>query len=137
MTVEQHIQGGCHCGAIRYSASGPLTHQTLCHCSICRKVSGAPAVAWVTVPTQGFRIVQGDPVIYRSSEAGLRMFCGICGSQLTFQGADSPGEIDVTSATLDHPDIAAPQDHTWTSSRLEWDAVADGLPQFVERRTAP
>ncbi|RYF76654.1 MAG: GFA family protein [Comamonadaceae bacterium] len=135
MTAEATIEGGCHCGAIRYSAAGPLTHQTLCHCSICRKVSGAPAVAWVTVPAQGFQIVRGDPVVYRSSETGLRMFCGTCGSQLSFQGTDSPGEIDITTATLDDPGIAAPKDHTWTSSRLDWDVVQDGLPQFANRRT--
>ena len=40
-------EGGCHCGAVRYriSVNGPPMHVALCHCSDCRKSSGAPMVA--------------------------------------------------------------------------------------------
>ena len=31
------IDGGCHCGAIRYQAEGEVIIHALCHCSDCRR----------------------------------------------------------------------------------------------------
>ncbi|HET6146708.1 MAG TPA: GFA family protein [Polyangia bacterium] len=129
------IQGHCFCGFVRYEADGPLSNETLCHCSICRRVSGAPVVAWATVPRAGFRIVSGAPASLRSSDHGTRAFCPRCGTALTFQSARLPDEIDVTICSLDDPAAVAPRDQTRVSSRLPWMRAADALPAFAEART--
>ncbi len=36
------LNGGCLCGAIRYEAGAGAFHQSACHCSLCRRASGAP-----------------------------------------------------------------------------------------------
>ena len=41
--------GQCHCGEIRYSMSTAVQHHALCHCSDCRRHSGAPLVGWALV----------------------------------------------------------------------------------------
>ena len=43
------LTGGCFCGRVRYEARGPAFNRTSCHCSICRRTSGAPFVAWFSV----------------------------------------------------------------------------------------
>jgi hypothetical protein len=106
----------------------------LCHCSICRRTSGAPAVAWFTVSAASFEIVAGQPVTFQSSDHGTRSFCPRCGTPLTFRSTRFPGEIDVTTCSLDDPEAVPPQDHTRTSSRLGWLKLADGLPAFPEAR---
>ena len=54
-------------------------------------------------------------------------------ARLTFQHADFPDEIDVTTSSLDAPELVPPRDHTRTSTRLRWIA-ADGLPEYAVAR---
>jgi hypothetical protein len=127
-------QGGCFCGFIRYEAAGTGFSATNCHCSICRRTSGAPFVAWVSFARDGFRFVAGQPTSFRSSDHGTRTFCPRCGTPLTFASDRAPQEVDVTTSSLDHPALFAPEDHTWTSAKLPWVATRD-LPSFPEGRT--
>ena len=131
------LTGGCFCGAIRYEAVGTPSQETNCHCSICRRTTGAPFVTWFSVPRTGFRFVQGAPARFRSSPKGTRTFCQRCGTQLTFQHDDAGGEIDVTTCSLDDPERVPPQDHTRASSRLGWVRLGDGLPEYPEGRSEP
>src|SRR5690349_12668058 len=102
------LQGGCLCGRVRYEAGGTPIHLTLCHCSICRRSSGAPAVAWFSVPRSQFRFVQGTPGRFKSSAHGTRGFCTHCGSALCFENDQLPDEVDVTTCTLDDPEQLPP-----------------------------
>ena len=128
------LHGGCFCGDIRYEAGGTPFNETNCHCSICRRTTGAPFVAWFSVERAQFRFVAGTPVRFNSTDKGTRSFCRRCGTQLTFEHRDAPGEIDVTTASLDDPESVPPRDHTRTSSRLGWVKLADDLPLYPEAR---
>lgn len=129
------LTGGCFCGWIRYEAAGTPFHETNCHCSICRRTTGAPFVAWFSVARERFRFVAGQAARFQSTPRATRSFCARCGTQLTFEHRDYPGEIDVTTCSLDDPDRVPPKDHIHTSSRVGWIHLADGLPAFSERRT--
>jgi hypothetical protein len=128
------LHGGCLCGAVRFEAGGTPFHRTFCHCETCRRSTGAPVVAWFSVPRAQFRFTQGSPGRFRSSAQGTRSFCTQCGSQLTFESDALPQEIDVTTCTLDDPAQLPPQDHTWTRSRLDWMHLADGLAEHAQAR---
>jgi hypothetical protein len=128
------LKGHCQCGWIRYEAGDAVSLETACHCSICRRTSGAPLVAWFTVPLASLRFTSGTPTRYPSSEHGTRSFCPRCGTQLTFESTSYPDEIDITTCSLDDPERVPPRDHTRTSSRLSWLKLADGLPAFPEAR---
>lgn len=134
MTV---LTGGCHCGAIRYAAEGPVFDETFCHCSVCRRTSGAPLLAWFTVAPSGFKFTSGTPTEYWSTDHGMRRFCPICGTQLTFQSRNHPDELDVTTASLDDPEQAPPRDHTWVPDAVSWIWRLDALPQFRRQRDDP
>ncbi len=124
------ITGGCHCGAVRYEAEGPLTHAALCHCTDCRRVSGAPAMAWASARCADFGYTAKQPLRYASSAKVTRAFCGDCGAQLTYAHDDYGGErIDIAISTLDDPDIAPPQAQIFVSSRLSWMADLGALPE--------
>jgi hypothetical protein len=128
------LTGGCFCGRLRYEAGGSPSHETSCHCTICRRTTGAPLVTWFTVPRSGFRFVSGAPVRFHSTAKGTRSFCPRCGTQLTFEHEDFAEEIDVTTCSLDDPEALPPRDHTWTSSRLGWIRLADGLREYRTSR---
>jgi hypothetical protein len=129
------LKGKCLCEAVQYETTGSPFAETNCHCSICRRASGASPVAWFTVPASSFRFVIGNPHQYKSSAKGVRKFCGDCGTQLTFQSHESSTEIDVTTCSLDDPDIASPKSHIYTSSKLGWVALMDKLPIYKEGRS--
>jgi hypothetical protein len=128
------LAGGCYCGAVRYEVDGAIFHRTLCHCVDCRRVAGAPALAWFSVARAGLRFVRGSPAQFRSSSPVTRAFCAQCGTPLTYARDDAPGEIDVTTCSLDDPEAAPPEDHTFTHSRLSWLATSDKLPQYPRTR---
>jgi hypothetical protein len=124
--------GGCHCGQIRYQFSGPLHDIAHCHCSICRRVSGGIVTTWITVPTSAFQWLAGTPARYDSSSnlraIFLRPLWGATGAGY----APQPESIDVTIATLDHPDLAPAERHIWTDSRLPWLHLDEHLPSEAE-----
>jgi hypothetical protein len=123
------LTGGCFCGKVRYEAGGEPFDLCLCHCESCRKTTGAPAVAWMSVRPEAFRFTAGEPAAFASSDTGLRRFCRDCGAQLTFQDSRLD-EVDVATASLDDPSAAAPQDQIWVQSRLPWMAALNSLPEL-------
>jgi hypothetical protein len=128
------LQGGCFCGRIRYKVTSAPFHETNCHCSICRRTTGAPFVAWFSVRPSEFRWVSGAPSHFRSSSKASRSFCAHCGTQLTFQSDDYPDEIDVTTCSLDQPEAVPPRDHTYTGNKLPWIWLSDRLAQYPQAR---
>ena len=130
------LTGGCSCGYVRYEADSPPLGPAICHCVDCRKATGAPLVAWFSIGRADFRFTAGEPALFRSSSRATRQFCPRCGTPLTFQADGTPGEIDVTTGSLDQPEAAPPRAHLWTSQRLSWIELADGLPQHDRDRSA-
>lgn len=130
------LEGGCLCGFVRYRVRGRPSHETLCHCSICRRASGAPVVAWFTVRRADLVVVSGEPATFRSSDHGTRTFCPRCGTPLAFRSARLPDEVDVTTCSLDAPERVAPRDHTHAAARLGWLVPGDDLPRHPAERDA-
>ncbi len=124
--------GGCCCGAIRYRIDGSLLDVAHCHCSTCRRASGAPLVTWVTVPADAFTLTAGTPTTFAASAHAVRGFCGACGTALTWRGHASPEQVDVTVGSLDAPEAVLPTAHIWTSHRIPWLRVDDELPRRPE-----
>ena len=128
--------GGCHCGAVRYEMTAEVAHHALCHCTDCRKASGAPVTAWAMAAADQVTIM-GEPVTYASSEHGRRLFCGACGTSLFYTNdVVFPGMIDVQSATLDDPDAIPLQAQIQTAERIGWMTHLGDLPAF-ERYPGP
>ncbi|MBA3526533.1 MAG: GFA family protein [Sphingomonas sp.] len=123
-------KGQCHCGAVRYEMAAAAIHQALCHCTDCRRHSGAPMVAWALVPTEQLK-AEGEIKVYASSEHGRRHFCPACGTGLFYTNAMIfPGAIDVQVATLDDPDEVAPAAQIQVAERIGWMEQIEQMPQF-------
>jgi len=124
------LSGGCHCGAVRYQMPEAVGHHALCHCTDCRKASGAPAVSWALAATDQITIT-GETRVYESSADGRRHFCGQCGTSLFYTNAVIfPGQTDIQSATLDNPDALHLQAQIQTAERIGWMETAHELPSF-------
>lgn len=65
------ITGGCLCGAVRFEVERLEGSFELCHCSRCRKASGAAFVAGIGVRARDFCWVAGEGLV-RRYEAPVR-----------------------------------------------------------------
>jgi heme-degrading monooxygenase HmoA len=131
---REPFEGSCLCKAIRYRIEGRPFKPSICHCSMCRRASGAPLVAWATFRLKALEWVSGTPRRFASSKLAERAFCGDCGTALTFLLHAHPDWIDVTLASLDVPEWITPVDHIFTESQIGWVRIADGLPRYPGER---
>jgi hypothetical protein len=122
-------EGGCLCGAVRYRLMAAPRHAMLCHCRSCRLATGAPVVAWLTVPAAAFAWTGAAATFHASSPGVRRSFCGTCGTSLTYEHDERPDEVDVTTGSLVAPEAVAPTFHGWTDHALSWLRFGDTLPR--------
>ncbi len=124
------LEGGCHCGAVRFRMPAEVVHSSLCHCDDCKRCAGAPLVAWAAVRQEQLEVT-GEPQTYRSSEHAVRSFCGRCGAGLFYVNEQVlPGLVDVQVAALDDPGALPPQLHVQYADRIGWIEGAFDLPKF-------
>ena len=132
MTVV--LQGGCLCGALRYEARERPVDTGYCHCSICRRSTGAPVLAWASVPAPSFAYVRGTPAIYHSSSWGHREFCAQCGTQICYRQTSNAVNVDLNTGSLDDPASCPPEMHIYFADRIAWLDTADTLPRHPGKK---
>jgi hypothetical protein len=118
--AEQHYDGGCHCGAVRYGVELDLDKGTLrCNCSLCSK-----SRAWFAfTPAEKFDLQRGgdSEIQYRWTPPGKPRpnltyhICSTCGVRTHADGMDPKGNhiVAVQVATLEgaDPDALAKSVH--------------------------
>jgi len=126
------IIGSCLCGGVRYEIDGAMGPALNCHCSMCRKVTGAAFRSRVAVASENFRWVSGEDLLtrYASSPKTTRTFCRVCGATLVSLFDDNPNTIGLAMGTLDDDPGVRPAFHVFVGSKAPWFEITDGLPQF-------
>ena len=126
------ITGSCLCGGIRYQIDGPIGPALNCHCSMCRKATGAAFRSRVAVPRKAFRWIQGEHLLtgYASSPGTTRTFCQVCGSTMVSLFADNSETLGLAMGTLDDDPNVQPAFHVFVGSKAPWFEITDRLPQY-------
>ena len=124
MAEQKHV-GGCMCGEIRFEAKLPPTLSTICYCVYCRHAIGSASVAWLTFNAADFTFTKGSPASYASSQGVVRTFCSKCGTSLTYTTVRRKNEIDVTTGSMDHPELYPPSGNVMLSHKVPWDIHLD------------
>jgi hypothetical protein len=133
MTFEgARLRGSCLCGSVAYEVTDAFEYALYCHCSNCRRTTGAASKPFAGIRVDHLTIMQGDGGLMRYGDAsGHDAHCGQCGSLLYSLVRDG-AYVHVTLGTLmDNPSIA-PSAHIFVGSKASWDMICDGLPQFDE-----
>ena len=125
-------EGGCLCGALRYRVSGDPIAATLCHCQSCRRASGGTNVAWAVFESEAFEWLSGEPADYSSSPGVHWLHCGACGSLVGYRRSSRPEHMDITTGTLDDPDVHPPTAEIWREQKIGWDMTHADLAQFEQ-----
>jgi hypothetical protein len=115
--VSETLLGGCFCGDVRFEVAD-VFDAAYCHCSICRRIAGAPAVLFAIAPAASFRITQGKPTGFASSPDWVRYFCPRCGTAVYGARPSNEDDAAFSIALLDQPEAVRPTAHIWCSSQL-------------------
>lgn len=132
--TDFHAAGGCLCGAVRFEASARPMRASYCHCTLCRRHTGAPVMLGV-VFARADVAVTGASRSYASSASGRRHFCATCGASLFFTFEDVPERLEIMAGAFDDPSFIAPIFHLHTAERIACFDVVDDLPRFAHGHT--
>lgn len=127
-------EGGCLCGAVRFSCRGEPLNVRVCHCRICQKAHGAPFYARALFAQDQVEFV-GPVARYPSSSRIDRLFCETCGARLASWRTDGSA-VGVALALFDDRDAFRPTEHIWVSEKVAWLRLDDGLPQHPQAAPA-
>jgi hypothetical protein len=127
------LAGGCFCGAVRFEVQGPESFACFCHCHSCQNAAGAPVVAWSTYARDTFHVTAGNLHTYSSSPGVTRGFCAACGTSISYEHNDRPGEIDLTLSSLDDPSAPVLKAHIWVDDKAPWFEIGDELPVYEKK----
>jgi len=100
------MQGGCHCGRVRFRVTADLDRVTVCNCSICSK----KGFLHLIVPPEQFELVSGkDDLTTYTFNTGVakHTFCKHCGIHAFYVPRSDPDKIDVNARCIDDIDLAA------------------------------
>ena len=100
------MQGGCHCGRVRFRVTADLGGVTVCNCSICTK----KGFLHLIVAPEQFELLSGADALttYRfNTGTAKHTFCAICGIHPFYVPRSDPDKIDVNVRCLDDVDVAA------------------------------
>jgi hypothetical protein len=131
------IEGSCLCGGIQYrfdeKGAVLMNH---CHCSRCRKASGAEYATFLQVVGDYFEWVSGEELVaaYESAPGNFRTFCRVCGSRAPVV-REEHNAVTIPVGTLEGDPGLRPAMHLFTRSKAEWYRISDDLPQFAEMGT--
>jgi hypothetical protein len=133
------LHGSCLCGGVRYEIVGPLGKVVNCHCSMCRKATGAAFRTRAAVATADFHWRAGADLVarYPSSPGEERTFCRVCGATLVTLFGDRPDELGLALGTLDDDPGVRASAHLFVDSKAPWFPIDDYLPCFAEGDTDP
>ncbi|HTU10283.1 MAG TPA: GFA family protein [Allosphingosinicella sp.] len=134
------LDGGCLCGAIRYTLTGPSAFVSQCCCKDCQKATGTGHTTIVGIHRSQLAL-EGTPKTYTNSgDTGGRVtrhFCGECAGRLYTSG-DLPGEmIMVQAGSLDDPDAIYPDSVIYLKDAPRWDHFDPDIPKFEAMRPRP
>ena len=113
--------GGCRCGQVRFTISAPPLLTLACHCTGCQRMTASAFSLSVAVPSQGFAVTIGEPVIGGLHGADSHhYFCPNCMSWMFTRNEGLEWFVNVRVTMLDDPSWFIPFIETWTSEKLPW-----------------
>ena len=133
--AQSTLKGSCLCGAVKYEASGEPQRFFHCHCSRCRKATGAAHASNLFMQPGLLKWLSGEEQIrtFKVPEARrfANSFCAICGSRLPRQAKDAD-MVMIPAGSLDDAAPIKPQARIFSSSRAGWSCTGDELPVYPE-----
>lgn len=113
-------EGGCRCGHTRVQVSAPPMLTSACHCTGCQRMPASAFSLTIAIPTDGFSIVAGEPVIGGVRGAARHYFCSQCMSWMFTRMEGMDNFVNLRASVLDDRSWFVPFIEFWTQEKLPW-----------------
>jgi len=136
----RELNGGCLCGAVRYTSKSAPEFIGVCHCRDCKKFTGSAFGIMVGLPKTALQIRGVIKTFSKLADSGkpiLRHFCPECGSSIAEEPSRRPGTIILNAGTLDDPSSVMPTVEIYCDRALPWVQLAGGMQRFAQMRPIP
>ncbi|NRG17155.1 GFA family protein [Rhizobiales bacterium] len=129
--LATEITGRCYCGATQIRATRKPTAVAYCHCTDCRRATGAPVAAFAAFDETAVTFDPNEGRSVNPNPGVTRTFCATCGSTLAGRYAYLPGQVYIALGLLDQADDLPPQLHAHEAKRLKWLHIDDDLERIA------
>ncbi|WP_299283702.1 GFA family protein [uncultured Tateyamaria sp.] len=117
----------CYCGASQLAFSKSPATVAYCHCTDCRRWTGAPVAAFAAFERTA---VTGDLDAPYVTDSGVeRWSCATCRSPLAACFPYLPDQIYVPVGLFDQIETLVPKLHSHADNTLTWLHIDDDLPR--------
>jgi hypothetical protein len=131
------LRGSCMCGTVRFKVTAPFTTAGYCHCTRCRRRTGAMWSLNGSVGADAFELLEGADEIatWRPPDGMAKSFCRRCGGHVFSGDPDAGDPIGVRLGAVEGDPGIRPRWRQWVESAPDWEPIPeDGLPRFPRRR---
>ena len=129
-----HIEGGCLCGRVRYSADAEPAFVGVCHCTDCQKFSGSAFATVVAVPAPALKVTGTLKTFTKDGGSGQpmhRRFCPECGSGVVDEADALPDIVMINVGTLDDRSWVKPLSAIYCDSAQPWVQLGGQMKRFA------
>jgi hypothetical protein len=126
------LAGRCFCGAVHYAVADEFLYAANCHCSGCRRTTGAAFKPFAGIARAKLGITKGgDALLTYGDDTNHDVHCGVCGS-LLYSVVRDGAYVHVAMGTLTDDPAIRPTAHIFVGSKAPWFEITDDLPQHQE-----
>ena len=126
------LAGSCQCSAVTYAVADEFIYAVNCHCSACRRATGAAFKPLAGIERAKLRVTSGkDAVLIVGAPSWHNERCRLCGSLLFAVVRDGAFAHVAMGTLVDDPTIR-PSAHIFVGSKAPWFTITDDLPQYDE-----
>lgn len=113
-------EGGCRCGQVRLRVTKPPLLSAVCHCTGCQRMTASAFSLSIGIPSDGFEVLQGEPVIGGLHGPTRHFFCPHCMSWMFTRPEGMDEFVNLRVTMLDEHSWFEPHAEFWTSEKLPW-----------------
>lgn len=126
------LRGSCQCGEATYEVADEFTFAVNCHCSMCRRTTGAAFKPLARIERAKLRITRGqENILIVGTDNWHDERCKSCGSFL-FAVVNDGAFAHIAMGTLVDDPTIRPSAHIFVGSKAPWFTITDDLPQYLE-----
>jgi hypothetical protein len=117
------IHGGCHCGAVSFTADVDPSRVMLCHCTDCQVMSGSAFRMVVLASIETFAVsgrTKGYVKVAESGNRRIQVFCPECGTPLYATAPEHATTVSIRVSCVKERALLRPAAQIWARSAMPW-----------------
>jgi hypothetical protein len=127
---------------VTFEAEADPETMTMCHCTDCQTMSGAPLRAVIITKPGTFVLLPGEPTEYRKvADSGAvrpQGFCARCGTALnSMSDGDDPKAYNVSVGAVRQRNELVPRKQLFVRSQQTWVNDLNSIPKFDKMPSPP